>query len=83
MRAWVGCLQGLAPGSAAFGALTVCGVAPKVSALATKTRPKRLALLGSDGRRHTYLLKGREDLRLDERLMQVGGWVVVECACVS
>lgn len=59
------------PGTAAFSTLTVCGVHPRVYALATKTRPKRVALLGSDGRQHTYLLKGREDLRLDERLMQV------------
>lgn len=55
------------------GVVTVAGVCGSVSALPTKTRPKRAALLGSDGATYTYLLKGREDLRMDERLMQVGG----------
>ena len=53
--------------------MEVVGVSPDLLVLPTKTRPKRLMLLGSDGRRYTYLLKGREDLRMDERLMQVGG----------
>ena len=35
--------------------------------LPTKTRPKRLTLVGTDGNEYTYLLKGREDLHLDER----------------
>jgi hypothetical protein len=39
------------------GAVTVAGVEPVVTILKTKTRPKKLALLGSDGRRYTYLLK--------------------------
>ena len=39
--------------------------------LPTKTRPKRLLLIGSDGREYNYLLKGREDLHLDERIMQL------------
>ncbi|KAL0031856.1 hypothetical protein WJX79_000268 [Trebouxia sp. C0005] len=39
--------------------------------MSTKTRPKRIAMLGSDGRTYTFLLKGWEDLRLDERLMQL------------
>ncbi|GLC49196.1 hypothetical protein PLESTB_000192700 [Pleodorina starrii] len=67
------------PAGAAFAAatstsmatVTVAGVSSELVALATKTRPKRVALLGSDGRSYAYLLKGREDLRMDERLMQV------------
>ena len=39
--------------------------------LPTKTRPKKLVLVGSDGKQYTYLLKGREDLHLDERIMQL------------
>lgn len=50
---------------------TLSAVLPDVELLATQTRPKKLRLLGSDGRTYTYLLKGREDLRQDERLMQV------------
>jgi PI-3-kinase-related kinase SMG-1 len=41
-----------------------------VLVLPTKTRPKRLRLLANDGSVHAFLLKGRDDLRVDERLMQ-------------
>lgn len=41
-----------------------------VQILPTKTKPKKLAFHGSDGRRYTYLFKGLEDLHLDERIMQ-------------
>lgn len=41
-----------------------------VRILPTKTKPKKLAFHGSDGRRYTYLFKGLEDLHLDERIMQ-------------
>lgn len=37
----------------------------------TKTKPKKLAFLGSDGQKYTYLFKGLEDLHLDERIMQL------------
>ncbi|KAK9822206.1 hypothetical protein WJX81_005370 [Elliptochloris bilobata] len=53
------------------GAVSVEAVAGDVVVLPTKTRPKRLRLLGSDGRARPFLLKGREDLRLDERLVQL------------
>ncbi|CAG8582777.1 10118_t:CDS:2, partial [Dentiscutata heterogama] len=39
--------------------------------LPTKTKPKRLVLLGSDGLQYGYLFKGHEDLHLDERIMQL------------
>lgn len=41
-----------------------------VHILPTKTKPKKLAFHGSDGKRYTYLFKGSEDLHLDERIMQ-------------
>ena len=41
-----------------------------VSVLPTKTKPKKISMIGSDGRKHTYLFKGLEDLHLDERIMQ-------------
>ena len=53
-----------------MASVTICGLQPIVVALPTKTRPKKLVLMGSDGRAYTYLLKGRDDLRTDERLMQ-------------
>lgn len=41
-----------------------------VHILPTKTKPKKLAFHGSNGKRYTYLFKGLEDLHLDERIMQ-------------
>lgn len=44
---------------------------PTMIIIASKQRPKRLSVNTSDGRRQKFLLKGREDLRLDERVMQL------------
>lgn len=41
-----------------------------VQILPTKTKPKKLAFIGNDGKKYTYLFKGMEDLHLDERIMQ-------------
>lgn len=41
-----------------------------INILRTKTRPKKLSILGQDGHMYTYLLKSREDLHLDESIMQ-------------
>eukprot|EP01018_Ginkgo_biloba_P002890 Gb_14475 [translate_table: standard] len=60
-----------AHGSDLQGIVTVSSFSEQVSILATKTKPKKLIMLGSDGQRYTYLLKGREDLRLDARIMQL------------
>ncbi|CUF10682.1 phosphatidylinositol 3-kinase, putative [Bodo saltans] len=43
----------------------------KLTVIASKQRPKRIAFLGTDGAPHKFLLKGHEDLRLDERVMQL------------
>ncbi|KAL6760911.1 hypothetical protein V8C86DRAFT_1010253 [Haematococcus lacustris] len=51
--------------------VTIASVSPRLTVLPTKTRPKRLELVGSDGLSRVFLLKGRDDLRCDERLMQV------------
>jgi PI-3-kinase-related kinase SMG-1 len=50
--------------------VTIQSIQNQVSVLPTKTKPKKLVLVGSDGIRYPYLLKGREDLHLDERIMQ-------------
>ena len=47
----------------------VVSVADAVAALPSKTRPKRVTLVGDDGVERVFLLKGHEDLRLDERVM--------------
>ncbi|KAF7810932.1 serine/threonine-protein kinase SMG1-like [Senna tora] len=53
------------------GVVTIASFHEQVTILSTKTKPKKLAILGSDGQMYTYLLKGREDLRLDARIMQL------------
>ncbi|CAM8907066.1 unnamed protein product [Rhodiola kirilowii] len=53
------------------GIVTVASFSDNITILSTKTKPKKIVILGSDGERYTYLLKGREDLRLDARIMQL------------
>ncbi|EDO48437.1 predicted protein [Nematostella vectensis] len=50
--------------------VSISAVVNEVNILPTKTKPKKLVFVGSDGQRHTYLFKGLEDLHLDERIMQ-------------
>ena len=52
-------------------AVTIDKFGPTVEILRTKTKPKKLTMVGSDGRTYTFLLKGSEDLHLDERIMQL------------
>ncbi|XP_029599265.1 LOW QUALITY PROTEIN: serine/threonine-protein kinase SMG1-like [Salmo trutta] len=54
----------------ATNALTIQSVGNTITILPTKTKPKKLHFLGSDGRNYPYLFKGLEDLHLDERIMQ-------------
>ncbi|XP_022748650.1 serine/threonine-protein kinase SMG1-like isoform X2 [Durio zibethinus] len=53
------------------GIVTIASFSEEVTILSTKTKPKKLVIVGSDGKTYTYLLKGREDLRLDARIMQL------------
>ncbi|KAI8819891.1 armadillo-type protein [Fimicolochytrium jonesii] len=48
---------------------------PTLTVITSKQRPRRLTIKGSDGRDYAYLLKGHEDLRQDERVMQLFGLV--------
>ncbi|KAH0559920.1 hypothetical protein GP486_003558 [Trichoglossum hirsutum] len=41
----------------------------------SKQRPRKLSMRGSDGITYTYALKGHEDIRQDERVMQLFGLV--------
>ncbi|XP_071482072.1 serine/threonine-protein kinase mTOR-like [Diadema antillarum] len=43
--------------------------------ITSKQRPRKLSIFGSDGAEFMYLLKGHEDLRQDERVMQLFGLV--------
>ncbi|KAL6522620.1 Serine/threonine-protein kinase smg1 [Orobanche minor] len=51
--------------------VTIASFSEQLTILPTKTKPKKLIIVGSDGLKYTYLLKGREDLRLDARIMQL------------
>ncbi|KAK3942599.1 phosphatidylinositol 3-kinase tor2 [Diplogelasinospora grovesii] len=41
--------------------------------ISSKQRPRKLDITGSDGKTYTFLLKGHEDIRQDERVMQLFG----------
>ena len=51
--------------------VTVTKMNPRLEALASKNKPLKIAFTGSDGRDYEYILKGKEDLKQDERAMQL------------
>lgn len=50
-------------------------VLPTFAIIGSKQRPRRFSMKGSDGKEYQYCLKGHEDLRQDERVMQLFGLV--------
>ena len=46
-----------------------------INVITSKQRPRKVTLRGSDGKDYMFLLKGHEDLRQDERVMQLFGLV--------
>ena len=48
---------------------------PTFSVITSKQRPRRFTTKGSDGKDYQFVLKGHEDLRQDERVMQLFGLV--------
>jgi len=48
---------------------------PSVQVITSKQRPRKIVLRGDDGKDYHFLLKGHEDLRQDERVMQLFGLV--------
>ena len=48
---------------------------PMATVISSKQRPRKLALRGTDGQKYEYALKGHEDIRQDERVMQLFGLV--------
>lgn len=51
--------------------ITIQSFQPLLKVLPSKQRPRRMGIIGSDGNSYTFLLKAREDTRLDERVMQL------------
>lgn len=44
---------------------------PELDVIQSKQRPRKIKMYGSDGKSYSFLLKGHDDLRQDERVMQV------------
>jgi phosphatidylinositol kinase/protein kinase (PI-3 family) len=59
------------PGSKDGDRILINSFDQTVIALPTKTKPKKITLRASDGKSYSFLLKGLEDLHLDERIMQI------------
>lgn len=57
------------------GHATITRFGPQLLIMASKQMPKRLVVLGSDEYEHWFLVKGGEDVRLDERVEQLFGIV--------
>lgn len=60
----------------------VATVSPQLQVIQSKQRPRKLTIIGSNGCEFQFLLKGHEDLRQDERVMQLFGLVnnlLAEC----
>lgn len=51
--------------------VTIASFATQLIVITSKQRPRKLTIHGSDGEDYAFLLKGHEDLRQDERVMQV------------
>eukprot|EP00850_Spirogloea_muscicola_P000260 SM000001S04662 [mRNA] locus=s1:1542427:1556327:- [translate_table: standard] len=49
---------------------TILGICEDVEILQSLQRPKKVVLLGSDGREHPFLCKPKDDLRKDARMME-------------
>jgi FKBP12-rapamycin complex-associated protein len=63
----------LQPGSIRSVGVRVASVTPTLRLLRSKRRPRKVSVVGSDQKKYSFLLKGNEDLRLDERMMQLLG----------
>eukprot|EP00754_Rhynchopus_humris_P015146 Rhum_TRINITY_DN14426_c4_g2::Rhum_TRINITY_DN14426_c4_g2_i1::g.87185::m.87185/K07203/MTOR, FRAP, TOR; serine/threonine-protein kinase mTOR len=61
------------PGTAMAGDVTIAALENTVYVIASLNRPRKICMLGTDGAQYRFLLKGKEDVRLDERIMQFLG----------
>ena len=63
------------PRQAGAPVVSIRSFARSMTVISSKQRPRKLVIRGSDGTDHLFLLKGHEDLRQDERVMQLFGLV--------
>ncbi|KAI0832116.1 FAT-domain-containing protein [Trametes gibbosa] len=65
--------------------IRISSFASKLTVISSKQRPRRLTIKGSDGVDYQFVLKGHEDLRQDERVMQlfslVNGLLAINTDC--
>lgn len=52
-------------------AIRISHFSSTVKVITSKQRPRHMTIMGSDGKSYPFLLKGHEDLRQDERVMQL------------
>lgn len=55
--------------------VTIQSFDPIFTVISSKQRPRRFMVIGSDGKKYQYVLKGHEDLRQDSLVMQLFGLV--------
>lgn len=55
--------------------IRILSLDPVLTLVATKKKPRRMTIKGSNGNSYMYALKGHEDIRQDERVMQLFGLV--------
>ena len=55
--------------------IRISKVQKSLTIITSKQRPRKLSIIGSNGKEYFFLLKGHEDLRQDERVMQLFGLV--------
>ncbi|KAL3123620.1 hypothetical protein niasHT_002511 [Heterodera trifolii] len=55
--------------------VTIASIHPHLQVITSKQRPRKIYIRGSDGKEYIFLLKGHEDPRQDERVMQLFGLV--------
>lgn len=48
---------------------------PNMTVIASKQRPRRVSMYGNDGKEYQFILKGHEDIRQDNLVMQLFGLV--------
>lgn len=53
----------------------IIGIDETVTIMPSLQRPRRITLLGSDGKKYMHMLKPKDDLRKDFRLMEFNGVV--------
>ncbi|RID62623.1 hypothetical protein BRARA_E01684 [Brassica rapa] len=51
--------------------VTIASFSRQLLVITSKQRPRKLTIHGNDGEDYAFLLKGHEDLRQDERVMQI------------